>query len=63
AVARLHRDGLIHESATRPDEVGTSRWRYYRLSQLGRRVLLAELDRLESILCYARERGLRGAPA
>ena len=53
ALARLHRDGLIHESPTRPAEA-SSRWRYYELSTLGRQVLGAELRRLESILDYAR---------
>ncbi len=53
ALARLHRDGLIHESPTRPAEA-SSRWRYYELSALGREVLEAELRRLESILDYAR---------
>lgn len=54
ALARLHRDGLIHESPTRPAEAASSRWRYYELSALGRLVLDAELRRLESILDYAR---------
>lgn len=58
ALARLHRDGLILESPTQPDEAGTSRWRYYRLSDLGREVLQAELARLASILEEARGAGL-----
>ena len=58
ALARLHRDGLIHETSSRPDEAGSSRWRYYVLSDLGRSVLLAELSRLRSILDFAQSRGL-----
>lgn len=61
ALARLHRDGLIHESTERTEEssdgrAGTSRWRYYRLSALGERVLRAELRRLSSLVGYARAR-------
>ena len=58
ALARLHRDGLILESPTRPEGAGSSRWRYYTLSDLGSAVLRAELARLESILDFARGRGL-----
>lgn len=61
ALARLHRDGLILESAERVEEdadgrPGTSRWRYYRLSELGEGVLRAELRRLSSLVGYARAR-------
>ena len=55
ALARLQRDGLIYESAERPGE-GTSRWRYYRLSELGQEVLRAELRRLSALVSYARTR-------
>lgn len=58
ALARLHRDGLISETPTRPDEAGSSRWRYYVLSDLGTAVLDAELRRLRSILDFAQARGL-----
>ena len=59
ALARLHRGGLIHESEERPDEAGgTSRWRYYRLSDLGAQVLRAELQRLSSLVSYARARNV-----
>lgn len=61
ALARLHRDGLIHESTERAedgsdDRSGTSRWRYYRLSELGEAVLQAELRRLSSLVGFARSR-------
>lgn len=55
ALARLQRAELIHESAERPGE-GTSRWRYYRLTQLGEEVLRAELRRLSALVSYARAR-------
>jgi len=58
ALARLNRDGLIHETPSRPDDAGSSRWRYYVMSDLGNAVLRAELGRLCSILDYARSRGL-----
>lgn len=52
--------GLIEESAERPDPaLDDQRRRYYRLTGLGRRVAVAELDRLESIVHAGRARGLR----
>lgn len=63
ALARLHRGGLIHESQERPDDDGgTSRWRYYRLSDRGAEVLRAELRRLSSLVSYARARKFLPAP-
>lgn len=62
ALARLDRDGLIYESESRPDDAGSSRWRFYGLSELGRAVLGAELERLRSILEFARARGLATEP-
>ena len=58
ALARLDRDDLISETPSRPDEAGSSRWRYYVLTELGRAVLAAELGRLRSILEFANARGL-----
>ncbi|MEM8930096.1 MAG: PadR family transcriptional regulator [Acidobacteriota bacterium] len=57
-LARLHRDGLIRETATRPDDAGSTRWRYYVLTDQGRTVLEAELARLRSIVDFAQTRGL-----
>ncbi len=54
ALARLHANGLISETPTRPDDAGSSRWRYYRLSEFGLKVLRAELRRLESLVELAR---------
>jgi len=51
--------GLIEESEERPDpELDDRRRRYYRLTGLGRRVAVAEVERLESLVGTAREKGL-----
>ena len=48
---RLIDAGLIEESAERPaPELDDARRRYYRLTQLGRRVLDAETERLEDLV-------------
>jgi DNA-binding PadR family transcriptional regulator len=54
AVHRLSEEGLIEalEGADDPDD--DARRRYYRLTSLGREVLLAEADRLESLVREAR---------
>ncbi len=52
---RLARDGLIDQIETPPDaEVASSRWRFFSLAPLGRRVLTAEVSRLEADLGLAR---------
>lgn len=53
---RLERDGLIAETQAPRDtrEEASSRWRFYRATPLGRRVLVAEVDRLESDVAVAR---------
>ena len=50
-IKRLLADGLVAESARRaaPD-AGDERRRYYRLTALGRRVLAAELQRLQALV-------------
>jgi hypothetical protein len=48
-------DGLIGECAERPDpEMDDERRRYYRLTNLGGRVLAAETERLEDLVRAAR---------
>src|SRR5712671_1284461 len=55
AVSRLLGDGLIEESEERPDpEMDDTRRRYYRLSDLGSRVLAAETNRLTALIRSAR---------
>jgi DNA-binding PadR family transcriptional regulator len=52
---RLHEDGLIEESGERPDPaLDDERRRYYRLTELGVRVVRAEAGRLEPMLAAAR---------
>lgn len=43
-------EGLIEESGSRPRAHEDQRRRYYRLTRLGRRVLEAELARLEALI-------------
>jgi DNA-binding PadR family transcriptional regulator len=53
-------DGLVAESDERPDAaLDDERRKYYRLTARGRRVAIADLERLESILDVAREKKLR----
>ena len=61
AIKRLRTSGLIVESKRRPcPESDDERRRYYRLTSLGRKVLVAELDRLCSIVRTAVTAGLFG---
>lgn len=54
-IRRLLDDGLIEESAERPDnELGDRRRRYYRLTGIGRAVVAKEVARLESLVASAR---------
>jgi len=56
-IQRLERDGLIAEALGRPDpEKDHSQRRYYRLTDLGRGVLEAEVERLGGIIDHARAR-------
>jgi DNA-binding PadR family transcriptional regulator len=59
AIQRLVKTQLIEESDERPDaEMDDQRRRYYRLTDLGRRVLHAESDRLAALVGYARTKNL-----
>jgi DNA-binding PadR family transcriptional regulator len=52
---RMLRAGLVEESAERPDpELDDERRRYYRTTQLGRRVCRCEAHRLEAAVDSAR---------
>jgi DNA-binding PadR family transcriptional regulator len=50
---RLMKQSMVEEVGGRPEDEG-SRRRYYRLSSLGRRVLSAEIARLEGVIKEAR---------
>lgn len=62
-LSRATADGLIVETDERPDlALDDERRRYYRLTPLGRRVAVAEIERLESIVEMAREKKLVPRP-
>src|SRR5439155_24593137 len=51
SIKRMVADGLIEETAERPDpELDDQRRRYYRLTGLGERVCASELQRLEALV-------------
>lgn len=55
AIKRFVVDGLIEESAERPDPaLDDERRRYYRLTERGRAVAVAEAERLAETLAQAR---------
>jgi len=58
SIDRMMRDGLVEESGISDDE----RRRYYRLTGVGRRVLAAELERLDAAIRSARSLGLLANP-
>jgi DNA-binding PadR family transcriptional regulator len=51
SIKRMLNDGLIEELDERPDpELDDERRRYYRLSDFGRRVAIAEAERLDKLV-------------
>jgi DNA-binding PadR family transcriptional regulator len=51
SIKRMLAEGLIEETAERPDpELDDQRRRYYRLTGLGERVCASELQRLEALI-------------
>ena len=55
ALRKLMEEGLIKESGERaPSDANDTRRRYYRLSSYGRKVLSAEIERLEDLVRAAR---------
>lgn len=59
AIQRLVKNGLIEESAERPDsELDDQRRRYYQLTDLGRGALEAEAGRLADLVGFARSKKL-----
>jgi DNA-binding PadR family transcriptional regulator len=58
-IKRLLSEGMIVESAERPDpSVDDERRRYYRLTPFGRAVAMAEVQRLEAIIEQAHAKHL-----
>jgi len=63
-IKRLLGNGMIEESAERPDpEMDDERRRYYRLTRLGQRVLEAEARRYAKLVKLVRAGGLLGCPS
>jgi len=59
SIKHMLEDGLIVESDERPDPaLDDERRRYYRLTDLGTRVIVAEMQRLEQSLAIARSKTL-----
>lgn len=62
SIKRMLNDELIEELDERPDpELDDERRRYYRLTDLGRRVAVAEAKRLEKLVKSARSKKLLSA--
>jgi DNA-binding PadR family transcriptional regulator len=54
-IKRMLATGLIEESGERPDpELDDERRRYYRITDIGRRAMAAEIDRLDELVRAAR---------
>ena len=63
SIKRMHAAGWIVELDERPDPaLDDERRRYYRLTDLGERVAIAEAERLAQLVAAARRRGLLPAP-
>lgn len=64
AIKRLRESGIIEDSEERPDPtLDDERRRYYRLTDFGRRVLIAEVERLEAAVRAAQRKRVFPAPA
>ena len=54
AIEKLMSEGAIEESDERPDpHLDDERRRYYRLTEFGRRVAVAEVERLREVVRFA----------
>ena len=59
SLRQMQEKGLVEESEERPDaDLDDERRRYYRLTDLGRKVAVAEVERLEGLVRAARSKGL-----
>lgn len=59
SLRQMQERGLVEESDERPDPaLDDERRRYYRLTDLGRRVAVAEVERLEGLVRAAHSKGL-----
>src|SRR4051812_27205909 len=63
SIAQMIDAGLVEESDRRPSaELDDERRRYYRVTAFGRRVVIAEAERLDSLVSAARARRLIPSP-
>lgn len=63
SIKRMLADALIEEAGERPDPAfDDERRRYYRLTDLGRRAFLAELQRYHEVVSLAHQRRLFPGP-
>lgn len=63
AIKRLKESGVIEEvEETFEHEADDERRRYYRLTDFGGEVLVAEIERLDSLLHAARQKGIHPRP-
>src|SRR5438128_1891386 len=58
ALQRLAAEGMVEEDASAASPEDDARRKYYRLSKLGRQVLVAESRRLEGLLAVAKGKRL-----
>ncbi len=59
SLRQMQERGLVEESEERPDpDLDDERRRYYRLTDVGRKVAVAEVERLEGLVRAARSKGL-----
>lgn len=59
SIKQMLQKGWVEESGERPDpELDDERRRYYRLTGFGRRVAVAEVQRLEALVDAAQKKGL-----
>jgi DNA-binding PadR family transcriptional regulator len=59
SLGQMEERGWVVESDERPDpDLDDERRRYYRLTDLGRKVAVAEVERLEGVVRAARSKGL-----
>ena len=63
SLRQMEERGWVVEAEERPEpELDDERRRYYRLTELGRRVALAEVERLEGLVDAARSKGFLSSP-
>jgi len=62
-IKRMLADGWIEESDERPDpRLDDERRRYYRLTGVGRKLVQAEVERMEQLVNFARKKRLLRTP-